>query len=264
MSLIRNGGFERGNTDFWSVETDGTLEIDSVNQKYGVYCGKFTSGGSINEVVLSADYIKVTPYQLINGVLWIKSATTKSVYLMIYAYDADYSYIEAIEPGVKVMDGTYLLLNNQFQIPANCAYIRFGFRIFNSSSGEIFYLDGGILNILDMDSAVNGVIELLRKQNYTASGNTSLDTKDMRQFSTYFAQLVCVNVAGSSPTLDVEVKEKDAFGQPISLASFTQVTAASNERIDLPHCQGNQMYIEYTITGSGAEFDFGVAVVGKR
>ena len=263
MSLIRNGGFERGTTDFWHVETDGTLDISTSSPKYGTYCGKFISGGNTDELILSDDYVEVTPYQIVSGVLWIKSVTARDTYLMIYAYDVDYSYIETFYGNLKSMNGSYLMLNNQFTVPVNCAYIRFGCRINRSSVNEEFYLDGGMLNIITRDSVTNGVIELLPLTYYNTTGGTYSNAKDMKQFSTYYAELQCVYVDDPSSTLDVDVYEIDAFGESILLASFPQVTEASEQRIDLPHCQGNQMFLMYTIAGTTPSFEFGVAVIGK-
>lgn len=264
MNLIRNGGFERGTTDFWNVESNGTLEVDSVNQKYGTYCGKFISGGVHAEDIISKDYISVTPYQIIDAAIWIKSPTTITTRIVLYLYDADYSYIEELIGVSRDMDGSYLMLNSQFIIPETCAYIRFGCQIIYSNGGDVFYLDGASLNILLPDSCESGVVELLPMDTYIDSGWTYYQRKDMKQFSSYYAQLNCIMVVGTSPTMDVQVHEQDAFDQDIVIGTFTRVTEMSNERIDLPHTQGKQMYMTFTISGTDPEFTFGVAVIGKR
>ena len=264
MSLIRNGGFERGNTDFWEVITGGTLEVSSVSPLYGSYCGKFTANSGSGGTILSNDYIDVKPYQIIDGILYIKSTTTEQAYLSMYLYDADYSLIDIQYGSWVTNDGTYIKMNNQFRIPPECAYVRFGVQIHSSTSGDVFYLDGGGLEIINSDSAMSGVVELLPLSDYYASSGTYYLAKSMMQFSTFYAQLRCTFVTGTSPTLDVEVKEVDPFGQNTTLASFTTVTSVTEERIDLPHCLGSNMFLVYTIGGTSPEFDFGVAVVGKR
>ena len=263
MSLIRNGGFERGNIQFWEVESGGTLEIDNTNQKYGNYCGKFTAAGTAGGVILSSDYVDVKPYQIVDGILYMKSATTRQAYLIMHLYDADYSLIDTQVGTYVANDGTYVEMQNQFIVPPGCAYIRFGVEINSSAAGEVFYFDGAGLEIIGVEGGFCGVVELLPFDAYTASGGTYYSSKTMQQYSTYFAELYCNYVSGTSPTLDVEVREINWIGQWVSLASFTTVTAAEDQRIDLPHCQGNQMYLIYTIGGTDPEFDFGVAVVGK-
>ena len=264
MSLIRNGGFERGNTQFWEVIQGGTLEIDNTNQKYGNYCGKFTASGTSGGAILSSDYVDVKPYQIVDTIFYMKTAASRSAYLILYTYDADYSFIESQTGVLITMDGTYKRLHDQFMVPAGCAYVRFGIKLYDSAPDEVFYIDGAGLDIVSSDGGLSGEMELLPYGAYTASGNTLYDADDMRQFSTYYAQLYCGNVSGTSPTLDVEIREQTACCHSLLVGTFSQFTAAGDERIALNNAQGKWMYVTYTIGGTNPEFDFRVRVFGKR
>ena len=264
MSLIRNGGFERGNTDFWEVIQGCTLDISNISPLYGTYCGKLTANGSASPIVMSKDYIEVKPYQIVDAIIYMKSATTIQGYVVIYAYDADYSSIDSQMGNWVSNDGTYKTVSGQFIVPQGAAYIRFGLHLHNPTNGDVFYLDGAELDIIDNDSAISGVVELLPMDAYTSSGSTYYNARSMMQFSKYYAELYVDYVSGTSPTLDVEVKGVNIQGYGVSLGTFSTVTAATEERIDLPQCLGNQMYIIYTIGGTDPEFDFCVSVVGKR
>ena len=264
MSLIRNGGFERGNTDFWEVESGGSLEISNISPLYGTYCGKFTANTTSDPVVLSSDYIDVKPYQIVDMVLYLKSAASKSCILTMHYYDADYTLIGTDYGNWTAMDGTWVLLNNQFYIPSGTAYIRVGFTIHSPDVNDIFYIDGAGLEIISDTGSFSGIVELLPFESYTASGGTYSSAKTIQQYTTYFAELYCNFVSGTSPTLDVEVKEINWKGQSCHIADFSTVTTDGDYRIDLPHCWGNEMYVVYTIGGTDPEFDFGVVVIGKR
>ena len=264
MSLIRNGGFERGNTDFWEVITGGTLEVSTISPLYGSYCGKFVGDGSYNSVLLSKDYIDVKPYQILDGIIYMKSATSIQCYVIFYAYDADYSLITTQEGVWVTNDGTWKELTGQFTVPVGCAYVRFGINFHHTTSGDIFYLDGAGVEVMDIDSALSGSIVLRDVAEATASGNTWAQSKSITQFSTYFALLHVDYAGGTSPTLDIDVKESTPLGNGVLLASFAQATASGDQAIDLPYCWGNGLYIDYTIGGTSPDFYFGVAVVGKR
>ena len=264
MSLIRNGGFERGNTDFWELISGGSLEISNISPLYGTYCGKFVSSGDMDEIILSKDYVEVSPYEIYNLIGYCKSASVRAVYPIFYLYDGDYSFIERIDGNVRWMDGTYQMMNSQLIVPVNTAYIRIGYRIHTSSSGEIFYFDATNLNRVSIENSISGVLMLLPESNITATGNTWDNKQDMKQFSVYYAELMCLAVSGTTPTLDVTVYESDESGNEIELGSFTQVTSATEERIDLPHTSGNGMYLRYTVGGTDPAFDVSVMVVGKR
>ena len=263
MSLIRNGGFERGNTDFWSAKENCTLEINDTDQKYGLYCGKITSAGNALLLVQSDDYIAVSPYQIINTLLWIKSSAARDVYLCLYTYDSDYSYIDRIESSLKTMDGNYQMFHAQFSLPENVSYVRFGLRINLSNSGEIFYIDGAGVDILQPETGMSGIATLLASDMYTGSGNTVGDKKSMIQYSTYYGQLICTDAFGTSETLDVTVYELNEDHYEVELASFPQVTTTGSYLIDLPHCEGREMYIRYTFGGTDPMFAFSVRVIGK-
>ena len=261
---MRNGGFERGNTDFWDVIGGGSLEVTTVSPLHGTYCGKFTADGTADGVILSSDYIDVKPYQIVDGILYMKSGTTDKGYLDFYAYDADYSLI-GIQTGSWVTnDGSYLMLTDQYAVPVGCAYVRFGIQIHSPTNGDVIYLDGGGVEIIDSGSAMSGMLELLPAGSYTVSDNTWERARSMMQFSTYYADLHCTYVGGTSPTLDVDVIESLASGGVITVGSFTTVTGTTAERIVLSNCLGKKMYLVYTIGGTNPEFDFEVAAVGKR
>ena len=264
MSLIRNGGFERGNTDFWELVSGGSLEISNISPLYGTYCGKFTGDGSYNSVLLSKDYIDVKPYQIVDGVIYVKSASALSTYVIFYAYDSDYSLITT-EAGVWVShDGTWKKLTRQFVVPEGCAYVRFGVDFHHATSSDIFYVDGAGVEVFDTDSGMSGAIVLQEVIECTSSGNTWVNSRYMTQYTTYWGILYVDYVSGTSPTLDVDIRETSPLGNSSLVASFAQMTAQGEQKIDLPQCWGNGLYIDYTIGGTNPDFYFGVAVVGKR
>ena len=264
MSLIRNGGFERGNTDFWSIVSDGSLDVSNVSPKYGTYCGKLTSNGASMQLLQSNDYISVSPYQVVNTTIYVKSASPRTVYLGLLLYDADYSYIDRIESSGYTMDGTWIKIVNQFNVPENTSYVRLCLRINLSSNGEVFYVDGTTLDILPYESGMSGIQILLPSDMRSSSGNSTNDKKSMIQYSTFFGRLVCTDVFGTDPTLDVTVYELNTEHEEVEIASFPQITAIGSYLINLPYCEGKEMYVKYTIGGTDPNFGFQIEVIGKR
>lgn len=264
MSLIRNGGFERGNTDFWTVETDGTLEIDSVNQKYGLYCGKYTAGIVSDQFIINNDYIEVNPFDLFDLFMWIKSITTRVVYPSLYMYDADYSYIDYLLGMSRTMTGAYININTQLSIPEGVDYVRAGFEV-TPALADVFYFDGYSANIIKADRILSGNLMLANESYAASSGNTSTDKKDLQMYKTFEADLIVTSSGGTNPTLDITVYEMNLHSDKVIVGTFTQATGITQQRISLTHCTGRQLYIEYVITGTdGPHFAFRVYVSGKR
>ena len=263
MNLIRNGGFERGNTDFWSIDTGGYLEVTGSLPKYGSYCGVITSSGALPEVLLNNDFIEVSSYDLIDILFWVKSTSLYNAQAVIYCYDSDYSFIKSLTGYARAMDGTWLPIRTQIPVMEGVAYIRAGVYISVSSSGDIFYVDGYTCNIVKRDNCISGYTTLLAQGERTASGDTMGDKKDLQMYNTFFADLNVTYVGGTSPTLDVSVYEYDSTGHEVLIGTFTQVTAVSRERIALSNCTGRTLYVKYTIGGTDPDFVFEIGVACK-
>ena len=264
MNALRNGGFERGTTDFWSTPEGGTLTVDNTNQLYGDYCGKFVSAGAYAQYVSHNDYIECKPREIVNVSGYVKSSSSASVGLILYVYDSDYAEIEKITLSTNSMDNTYQFFKSQYILPDDSSFIRVAYRLHVPALDDVFYFDSISLDISSIDSSISGTITLHdAESSETASGDTSSDKKDMMQFSSYYAQLNVISASGSSPTLDVDVCELNSDGYEVVLASFPQQTNTGLVTIDLPHTQGRQMYIKYTIGGTSPAFRFSVVVVGK-
>ena len=264
MSLIRNGGFERGNTDFWEVMSGGTLEISSVSPLYGSYCGKFISSGDTLEDIISSDYISVISHQILDTIGYMKSTASRKVYPLIYLYDADYSFIEVYQSFGKWLDASYSEFHNQFEVPVGCAYIRFGYRIYSSASGEVSYLDAVMADLLSSESGMSGSECLIDYQILAASGDTSADKRDMQQFSGYFAQLSCTYAGGTSPTLDMTICEVNGEETELEIASFPQITATGTYLLELPNMLGKGIYCKYAVGGTSPQLQVTLNVIGKR
>ena len=265
---LRNGGFERGSIDFWQKEYgDGYISIDDSNPKYGSYAGsciRGSSSGGSSIVVMNTDYIEVLPYNLVELSVWAKSNSGHNPYLFLcmYMYDSDYSYIGSKSDGGITLNTNYQQTKAHIQVDSGVKYIRVGINISaNFNLGSIVYFDGYAYNIVGSDSCI-----IHSKQLYydtvTYSGET--DTASFVQFSKYYADLVVVSLTGSSPTFDVSIYEKTLGNDPILVGSFTQVTASlTNERISLPLAIGYNMYAKWIITGGGS-CTFGIYLYGKH
>ena len=264
MSLIRNGGFERGTTDFWFLTSSGTLTVDNSNQKYGDYCGKYTAVGDLSEAIMSSDYISCNPGDLINISGWINTPGTGQVALYTLLYDSDYSYVTYQELGLKDATGSYQLLSNQLLIPDNIGYIRIGYELIHPDISGVYYLDSLSYNIITSDSALSGSVVLHEMSAETTNGDSSDDKKDMMQFSSYYGLLDVTAISGSLPTLNAAIHEIDEFGTDIVIGTFTQTGEVGEERIDLPRAQGHQMYAVWNISDTDPSFTFGISVIGKR
>lgn len=264
MIEIRNGGFELGNVDFWTVESGGSLVIDSGNEKYGTYSGKFTSSGDASELIINNDYIAVRPHDLIGLVGWVKSNTTRDVAMAIFMYDSDYSYIGGLLGSGYEMDNTYIEVSNQLILPEDVAYIRVGYHIASSAVDEVFYLDGYNASIVDGRYGIVGHVLLVDLITIGSTGNTLTKPKSMLHCKDFTADLNVDSGAGTNPTLDVTIYDNGYEDEAFLVGTFAQKTGMGSERISLTNCIGNELVAVYVIGGTNPLFTFQVHVTGKR
>lgn len=98
----------------------------------------------------------------------------------------------------------------------------------------------------------------------TATGQTTGQT-DFQDIARAAFYIDCTAVSGTSPTLDVTVQEFDALGSDwYTVGTFAQLTTTGNERIAVDPLHGDQIRIQYTITGTSPSFTFSVGAVGHR
>jgi len=164
--LIRNGGFERGNLDFWSCE-HGTAEVVSSVKKRGNYAAKLITGSSDYGVFVTKDYISVSPYELYRALLWLKNVSWNTVYLYIWLYDGDYNLIagESIKIGEKSGAFDWTLFDKFFAVPIEVSYIIL--RIYaTGTQGSYGYIDSVSLQAINPDKLAVYPCELI---NFTQS-----------------------------------------------------------------------------------------------
>lgn len=264
MNLIRNGGFERGDTDFWEMGSAGVLVIEPSLPKYGGFCGKLTSSGAVLEYVRNIDYISVSPLQLFKWSLWTKSLAARGIGLTVWKYDADYSLIGTYSSDLKEAAATWKQASFEYLNTPDVAYIRAGLYVYLSAADEIFYIDNLMFNSIDKDNTFIERVELFDESSVTVSGDSSGDKKDMQAFTTFYADIDVEITGGTNETLDVCIKETDGNGKVIIVGTFAQAIAVGTERIVLSNTAGRSLYIDYVIGGTNPTFNFEVAVTGKR
>lgn len=94
----------------------------------------------------------------------------------------------------------------------------------------------------------------------TASG--SIDTADFRyaQRAAFFLDVTAAS--GTTPTLDVVIETKDpASGKWFPLASFSQATGATTERITADPMLSDDLRVTWTLGGTSPDFTFSVGAI---
>jgi hypothetical protein len=108
------------------------------------------------------------------------------------------------------------------------------------------------------------VRELCNETNETGNGNSIADAQEMLGCTDYYAEIGVTSFTGTNPTMDVEVREYDQIGYLRVLGTFTQVTAATNQRVGIARPIGDRLHAIWTMGGVVTDADFVITVIGVR
>lgn len=263
--LIRNGGFERGNLDFWACDY-GTAEVVSDVKKRGSYSAKVITGSSNYALFGTKDFIEVSPYQVYKITGWYKSVSWSSITSKMWFYDSDYNYISGEDITVFLKTGTFdwVLAEEFFLIPSEASYIMFNTKPLGTS-GSYGYLDSISLQRLEIANLAVYNKELIKVVDQTSTGTFYGDYI----FSGIWRQgefhLDVSNLTGTDPTLDVIIR----MYNPVTLLEedivvFDRATASGRQLKIATAGLGWKVRVKYVLGGTITDCDFTVGAIFKR
>lgn len=264
MNLIRNSGFEVGDTRFWEMTSGVSFAVDSANQKYGTYSGKLSMTGVSGGAIQSGDYLEVRPYQIVDFSAQVLASSFDGLYVYIQEYTEDLEYIGTRLLYYKVLPATWTNIKSQVRIGGEVCYARLRFYVDVCVSPTEMYFDSVIFNTVEIDDIPVKAIELCNLSNLTASGDTSSDVKDLYGFRDYYADIDVTSVTGTNPTCDVTICEFDMYGNLRVLGTFTQFNGVTDQRVGIAPPITGDMYVKYVMGGTVTDCDFKVSVIGVR
>lgn len=275
--LIRNGGFERGDTEFWEFEDVASIEALAVAKKYGSYGCKIISDGHPVGYLHCKDFIAVKYGIIYNVNFWIKNSLNKTVHLYVREYDSDKEYIGAVSILSTSVSTTFKFLSDFYIGRSGVSYFTISVRQVNFSINDYSYVDSISLSKIDLYNVGVIIEELISIENETIK-HTVYGTEffcGIWKEAEYFFDLTSFTETGgaSAVTIDVKIqtydpktaKWRDAMVfQQKSCPASGSVTTQEYKR--LASNLGWKQRVVYTTAGAGTigDCDFKVGVVYKR
>jgi len=263
--LIRNGGFERGNLDFWKV-TKGSAVIVSDVKKRGEYSAKLICGSDNYAFLCSKDYIAVIPFALYKFTGWVKSVSYTSAQIYISVHDSDYQDIPEGSSLIWNKSGTFdwTFAEGWFVAPIEASYLTLHFHN-AGNSGTYGYVDSISLQEADLSKIAVYTKELLKKQNFTSTGTFYSDEyfSGIWKYGEFYLDVS--SLTGTDPTLDVTIQAYDPSTELWKdIVVFDQATGASSQLKVATAGLGWKIRVKYVTGGSLTDGDFVVGTVFKR
>lgn len=264
MSLIRNGGFETGNIDFWSLLGEADFDVSTADPHSGTHHLRATATAAGAARVYGADYIEVSAGKRVYLQGYMKGSRVLSGQLSVQEYDSTLNYLRHTTLLTMDVETAYTLFSGIHFVGDDCAYIRPYIRSTVIAIGDTVDFDDISMLMEDRVNILSGEALLCDLNDIGVSGDTSADRHSVVDFYNFIADIEVADVQGTTPTLDLSIIERDLRGKDLIVGSFTQFTAEGSERIALTNCRGSMMYVTYTIGGTTPRFDIEVAIKGMR
>lgn len=262
---IRNGGFERGNVGFWTLTSGVGLDIENVDVDRGSYSGRITTNLVSGTASLTHDdLVEIGFGEIAHIGIDIKAIDGGTYVLGVRTYDADQVQIGIEHVKLGTIPSEWSRIYTEYIGQDGVYYVSFYLYITTPMGSSWVYIDNAGLQVIPADRRMTGKYEIANLSSLTASDDTSGDLYRMYGFERYYAELECTVLAGTTPTLDVRVLEKDNYGNERELGRFTQLAAIGDQRIGIAPPIGTGVYVEYTEGGTWTACDFKVMVIGVR
>jgi len=263
--LIRNGGFERGNLDFWTY-TNLTLSFDPGEVVRGDYTLKGVLTAAASGLLYTKDYIEVSPFEtylLSFNLRHVEALTCNVGYV---TYDSDYNLIgagEFLEPAIvgiaAAMDYSYYFAMNPV-----VAYIQIVFW-WTGTEADRFFLDSVSLVELPASPLSARPISLLKLTNINADATAYSQEFFTGIWKQAEYHLYCTSLTGTTPTLNVTIQAQDpSTEQWKDILVFQELDAAGSEFKTLLSGLGWKQRAKFTTAGTVTDCDFTLGVVYKR
>lgn len=264
MSMIRNGGFERGSGDFWELVALGAFTVQTTEKMHGNYGARVVSSAALMQGIITKDYLGVCEGELINMHCWTKTSDATACRFRVYGYDSDYNLIDSDYAGVKEGGAGWIELFGQYRCAAGVSYIRIAITTVFLAADQSLYIDSVSASHLSAVEVLQMVRELADITNRTTSGNSLANAQEMLGFREYYAEISVTSLTGTTPTMDMLIKEYDEVGYVRTLGAFTQATGATNQRVGIARPIGHRLHAVWTMGGTVTDCDFKVNVIGVR
>lgn len=263
--LVRNGGFERGDEEFWEGVGVTSIEVLAAAKKYGVYGCKVISSGQAYGYLQFKDFIAVEPFSVYTMSAWVYNSTTRNVAFLIREYDSDLNQIKAVMLTSNSIGTTYAQIKDYYVVSEFASYIQINVVQATFSSGDYSYVDSVSLREIPAGDISADKQLLISVINETTSHTVYGEEFFAGIWKEAEYQLYCSSLTGTSPTLDVTVQAYDPeTAQWRDAMVFQQLTAAGSEYKGLTSALGWKQRIKYVTTGTLTDCDFKVGVVYKR
>jgi len=233
MNMIRNGGFERGTTDFWKAFDHSSFAASTIQKYKGSYAGKINAGAATEPYIMNNDFIKIVPGEAFILKGYGYPSTYYSLTPQVLYYDEGLSLKATRNLITKTLGTTqWTEFTDVVSYEQGAEYFKIKLKQGHSGVDEYTYWDSLSLYKIDVQELIGEIQQIFTSQ-YMEGGGTW--TGDIEPVFGYKEAVFILDVTAKdndTGTLDVKVQTYDRYNVVWhDIASFSQVTTTLGEQV---------------------------------
>ena len=268
-NLIRNGGFERGTTDFWTAFDAKAFTADTTLPYKGTYNGKLVVNGGDKPYIMLNDYIPLTVGEIAYFECYLRSVDMFSVSIKAVYYDENLDEIETIvydtvNPGTSAYAQIIVAISGI----DGAAYVRPMIYMDDANDDRFVRIDNVSMYKFIPEEVMAFERLMIDVENIASAGTYYSDWLLVPAFKEGEFILWVDDCAGTSETVDVTIQSRlsfDGLDLDHDIATFTQVTSGVAQQVLIVTAGlGIKIRAKAVIGGSPTNVDVLVAGRFKR
>jgi hypothetical protein len=266
-NLIRNGGFERNTTDFWTAYDEKSFTVVATPVHEGSYAGKLVCDGSNKPFIVTNDYIPVTVGETFYFEAWLRASGMYVAEICAVYYD------EALNAIAEVLidrsnPGTTSYSQKLWSISGveGAVYVKPIICLDLTTLDEYMLIDGVMMYKFNPEEVIGGACLMIEEAGIHLAGSHFSDFFMVAPFKEAEFKLYVNDCAGAAETLDVKIVSRGNFGTcERDIATFEQVSAPDNlQTIVISEGLGTKIRVEAVVGGNPTDIGFYVVAIFKR
>jgi hypothetical protein len=266
-NLIRNGGFERNTTDFWTAYDEKSFAVVATPVHKGSYAGKLVCDGSHQPYIMTNDYIPIAVGETFYFEAWLRANGVYVAYIFADYFDEGLNIIDSV-----LIDssnpGTTSYTQKVWSIAGveGAVYMKPRIYLDHITVDDYLLIDGVMMYKFKPEDVIGGACLMIEELNISSAGSHFSDMFIVAPFKEAEFKLYVTTCTGAGETLDVKIVSRGNFVNVVhDIATFTQVTASDNLQVLLVTSGlGTKIRVEAVVGGTPTDIDFYVVAIFKR